>query len=78
MIHPRLLFGFYSARSIIHAPAKPRVSRAQFQTELSVRAVRSTAATYVAAQSEGIVNGIIYIIGLIVVVLAILSFLGLR
>lgn len=27
---------------------------------------------------EGIMNGIIYIIGLIVVVLAILSFLGLR
>lgn len=54
------------------------MSRARFQTELCAPAGRFTPATYVAAQREGIVNSIIYIIGLIVVVLAILSFLGLR
>lgn len=46
--------------------------------ELFGPVVCSSAVTYVAVHWECLMNGVIYIVGLIVVVLAILSFLGLR
>lgn len=40
--------------------------------------MRPRAVAFALVQSEVVMNGIIYLVGLVVVVLAILSFLGLR